>query len=235
MKKGLLLLLMILLLTGCVSKQTKTKEEPTTKEPEPVEEVEEVPVDTYVDGNQTPIGFYDLEGDTLKRLDRIYTKLEVEEDIGLFQIFPSNEETVYLQNGFANDYYDAWMNYKQDKNLKLGINIQFKRINGEYINYNILDPSHTFDQWEFLMNYFYDDYAHRGDGFYSHIENEEYNENTLFTAFKMQSSYSCSEIASKILVTVFTYDSDDDFRDDAMYPGNSSSTLTICVEGYECD
>ena len=75
MKKGLLLLLMILLLTGCVTKPKQKEKTPV--EEEPVEEVEEVPVDTYQDLNETPIGFYDLEGDTLKRLDIIYTKLEL--------------------------------------------------------------------------------------------------------------------------------------------------------------
>ncbi|MBQ3307352.1 MAG: hypothetical protein IJG68_04065 [Bacilli bacterium] len=234
MKKGLLLLLILLLFTGCVEKQT-SKNEPTKKEEETKEEIEEIPVDTYVDENNTPIGFYQQEGQSLKRLDRIYTKLVVEEDIGVFDIFPSNEETVNLNNGFAYDYYDTWMNYKQDRPLKMGFNIKFKRITGEIINYNILDPSHTFDQWEYLMNYLYDGYANRDKGFFSHIENDEYNENTLYTAFKMQSSYQSNEIASKILLTVFTYDSDDDFRDDAEYRGNSSATLTICVEGYECD
>ena len=40
------------------------------------------------------------------------------------------------------------------------------------------------------MNYLYDDYANQNKSFYSHIENNKMNDNTLFTAFKMQMSYS---------------------------------------------
>ena len=228
MKKILLsIILIMILLTGCEKKETPQEIEKPKEEP--------VPEIVYKDENTTPIGIYRLNGNTLTRLDRIDATLNVEEDVGTFQIFPSNEETVYLQEGFATDFYNTWQSYKQDKPLKIGFNIEFKKQDGEVIKYNILDPSHTFDQWEYFMNYLYDDYANRGKGFYSHIENDEYNENTLFTAFKMQSSYQCSEIASKVLLTVFTYDSDDDFRDDSFYRGNSQATLTICINGIECN
>ena len=90
------------------------------------------------------------------------------------------------------------------------------------------------NRWEHLMNYLYDDYANKGKGFYSHIENNEYNENTLFTAIKIQSSYQVDEIDSKILLTVFTYDTEDDFDESGEYRGNSSYTMTICLEGREC-
>ena len=44
----------------------------------------------------------------------------------------------------------------------------------------------------------------------------------------MQSNYRCNEIKDKILLTVFTYDSSDDFLD-GEYRGNSKNTLTICL------
>ena len=224
MKRIFYLLIILLLITGC----TKKKEEPKKVEPKKEEPV----VEQYVDNNNTPIGIYELQGNTLRRLNRIDRELIVEEDLGVFQIFPSNEEEIYLQNGFAEDFYNTWTSLNPDKKIKIGFNIKFKKNNGEYINYNIMDPSHAFDQWEYFMNYIYDDYAHRGEGFYSHIE--EFDENTLYTAFKMQASYSSGEIASKIELTVFTYDGDDDFGDDSMYRGNSKHTMTICIPNYEC-
>ena len=84
------------------------------------------------------------------------------------------------------------------------------------------------EKWEYLLNYLYDDYVNRGKGFYSHIEENEYNENTLLTSIKLQSNDRALGINNKILLTVFTYDSEDDFLD-GEYRGNSSSTLTICV------
>ena len=89
------------------------------------------------------------------------------------------------------------------------------------------------DKWEHLMTYLYDDYANRNKSFYSHIENNEYNENTLFTAIKLQSSYSCSEITSNIYLTVFTYDTEDDFENNE-YRGNSKYTITI-ITGKEAN
>ena len=79
------------------------------------------------------------------------------------------------------------------------------------------------------MNYLYDDYANIGKGFYSHIEDNQYNESTLFTALKIQSSYSCSEIISPITVTVFTYDTEDDFENNE-YRGNSKQSFIINIE-----
>lgn len=226
MKKIICLFITLLLITGCTTKKEETpKKEETKKEEEPV-------VEKYEDENTTPIGLYELYGNTLRRLDRIDRELIVEEDVGIFQVFPSNEDVVELNNGFAEDFYNTWTSLNPDKKIKIGFNIKFKKNNGEVINYNIMDPSHTFDQWEYFMNYIYDDYAHRGEGFYSHVE--EFDENTLYTAFKMQSSYSSGEIASKVELTVFTYDTDDDFGDDSIYRGNSKHTLTICIPNYEC-
>jgi len=225
MKKILYIFIVLLLITGCTTKKKEeNKIEPKKEKVEPVIE--------YKDENTTPIGLYELYGNTLRRLDRIDRELIVEEDVGVFQVFPSNEDVVELNNGFAEDFYNTWTNLNPDKKIKIGFNIKFKKNNGEYINYNIMDPSHTFDQWEYFMNYIYDDYANRGKSWYSHVE--EFDENTLYTAFKMQSSYSSGEIASKVELTVFTYDGDDDFRDDSEYRGNSKHTLTICIPNYEC-
>jgi len=226
MKKYLLLILSLLLLTGCQKqKEEKIVPKKEKKEEEPV-------VEKYVDENKMPIGIYQLDGNVLRRLDRIEKTLVVEEDVGLFQIFPSNEQEVYLNNGFADEFYNTWTSLNPENKIKIGFNIKFKKDDGEFVSYNIMDPSHTFDQWEYFMNYIYDDYANRGKSFYSHIE--EFDENTLYTAFKMQSSYASASIASKVELTVFTYDGDDDFRDDSEYRGNSSHTLTICIPNFEC-
>ena len=75
------------------------------------------------------------------------------------------------------------------------------------------------------MNYLYDDYANKDKSFYSHIESKDYNSNTLFTSIKIQSAYKCKEI-KEIILTVFTYDTDDDFINNE-YRGNSSNKLII--------
>ena len=223
MKKYLIIVLILLALCGCSNKKNQGKEKPKVKEKKEI-------VDTYKDENNTPIGIYKLQGNTLTKLDTVNVTPVVEQDMGIFQIYPSNEETINLQKAYSLSFYDEWSKYK---NIKLGFNIKFTLSNGENISYNIFSPENTFDQWEYLMNYLYDDYNNYGKGFYSHIEKDEVNENTLITSIKIQSSYSVDQINSKIVLTVFTYDTEDDIKDNE-YRGNSSYSVNICLERKEC-
>lgn len=224
MKKILLVLVVLLLFCGCTKKEKvieKTKEE---KKEEVIEK------DTYKDENKTPIGFYKVQGNTLTKITKVNVTPVVEQDMGVFQIYPSNEDNLTIDKGFGLAFYDEWNKYN---NIKLGYNIKFSLADGRNISYNIFSPENTFDQWEYLMTYLYDDYNNFGKGFYSHIEKEQFNENTLMTSIKIQSSYSVDQINSKISLTVFTYDSEDDFKDNE-YRGNSSYTMDICLEGRAC-
>ena len=222
-KKIIIVLVIIVLCCGCLN--TKKVEKKKKKKVD-VEYVEH-----YKDLNTTPISFYSSNDSGLVKLTKINKKLVSMEDIGIFQIYPSNEETISLNGGFGNSFYSEWMKYNTNNNLKIGFNIKISTDDGDF-SYNIFNPSNCMEQWKYLLNYLYDDYANRGKSFYSHIEENEYNENTLFTSIKVQSSGECFKIKDKILLTVFTYDSDDDFLD-GEYRGNSSSTLTICVSD-EC-
>ena len=224
MKKILLVLVVLLLFCGCTKKEKvieKTKEE---KKEEIIEK------DTYKDENKTPIGFYKVQGNTLTKITKINVTPVVEQDMGVFQIYPSNEDNLTIDKGFGLAFYDEWNKYN---NIKLGYNIKFSLADGRNISYNIFSPENTFDQWEYLMTYLYDDYNNFGKGFYSHIEKEQFNENTLMTSIKIQSSYSVDQINSKISLTVFTYDTEDDFENNE-YRGNSSYTMDICLEGRAC-
>ena len=224
MKKILLVLVVLLLFCGCAKKEKvieKTKEE---KKEEVIEK------DTYKDENKTPIGFYKVQGNTLTKITKVNVTPVVEQDMGVFQIYPSNEDNLTIDKGFGLAFYDEWNKYN---NIKLGFNIKFSLADGRNISYNIFSPENTFDQWEYLMTYLYDDYNNFGKGFYSHIEKEQFTENTLMTSIKIQSSYSVDQINSKISLTVFTYDSEDDFENNE-YRGNSSYTMDICLEGRAC-
>ncbi len=229
MKKTFILLFIPLLLCSCQKEKPNLEIKTVTPEIK-----EEVLIPDYQDSNTTPIGIYQLNGNILTKLTTITKKPVIEEDLGIFQVYPANDDSITLNNSFADSYYNKWLEYKQDTNLKLGFNIKFHLNNGENVSFNILSPDDCMKRWEHLMTYLYDDYANRGKSFYSHIENNEYNENTLFTALKIQSSAQIDEIDSKIQLTVFTYDSEDDFDENQEYRGNSSYTLNICLEGRPC-
>ena len=212
-KLAILLIISSILIVGC--KDTKTID---TKRKVAVDETTE----TYKDSNNTPIGIYSLENNNLKKLTTITKHLNVEEDIGIFQGYLSNEDNVQLTTNFGESFHNEWLKYQ---GIKLGFNIKYTLNNNETTSYNILSPDNTFEHWEYLMNYLYDDYANRNKSFYSHIESTDYNSETLFTAIKMQSSGKCNEIKT-IELTAFTYDSEDDFLDNE-YRGNSKATLII--------
>ena len=220
MKKVLFTLLILLLVTGCVKEKKEVIKKEKVKEDKPIEAK-----DTYKDLNNTPIGIYKLNGNSLTKLTEDTYNLVSMEDIGVFQIFPSNENTITI-NSFGTDFYNNWKNYNINNNLKIGFNIKYELNNGEKLSYNVLSPSNNFDHAEYIMNYLYDDYINQGKGFYSHIEDKDMNENTLFTSIKLQSSGQINDIKDKIELTVFTYDSEDDFINNE-YRGNSKYTYTI--------
>ena len=223
-KKIIVFLILIILCSGCIKKEETKKKE---KKKVDVEYKE-----NYKDLNTTPIGFYSSNDSGLIKITKINKTLIPMEDIGIFQIYPSDADSINISGGFGNSFYNEWMKYNTNNNLKIGFNIKFST-DTEDISYNIFNPTNCMEKWQYLLNYLYDDYANRGKNFYSHIEENEYNENTLFTSIKLQSSGECGNIKKdKILLTVFTYDSEDDFKDNE-YRGNSSSTLTICLSD-EC-
>ena len=208
----------MLIITGCSTNNKETIKKKNTNKEKVVEK------DTYKDLNNTPIGIYSLNGNTLTKIHEYKTTFVPEQDINSFQLYPSNEENISLNEAFGKSFYNEWTKYN---NIKMGFNIIFSLDTGEEINYNILSPNDTFNQWEYLLNYLYDDYINSGKSFYSHLEMTDYNENTLFTTFKMQASGNVSKINSNIVFSVFTYDSDDDFIDNN-YRGNSIYTIKIC-------
>lgn len=225
MKKIIVIVLLIpLLFTAC------TKKEETKNEYKVVPQKEEVI--KYQDNNTTPIGIYKLNGNTLNKVTTMNKTLAIEEIVDSFQIFPSNEDQVVLNGSFGSEFNNKWQEYNPNNNIKIGFNIKYKKLSGEEISYNILGPGNTMDNWEYFMNYLYDDYANQGKGFYSHLEEKDCNSNTLFTTFKMQASYSSAEITN-IKFTVFTYDTEDDFENNE-YRGKSSYTINICIDNYTC-
>ena len=220
MKKIITIIILCLLLTGCEEKKEIKKEVKKEKDNTPIGVV-----DDYKDLNNTPIGLYKLNGNKLTKLSEDTVNLTAMEDVGIFQVFPSNEESITI-NSFGTDFYNEWIKYNTSNNLKIGFNIKYELNNGEKISYNVLSPANNFDHYEYFMNYLYDDYKNQGKGFYSHIEDKDLDENTLYTSIKIQSSGYVKEVKDGFSLTVFTYDSEDDFKD-GEYRGNSKYTYKI--------
>ena len=222
MKKIIILILLVIFIVGCNNKKTTM----TKKKVKKIEEVEK-----YTDLNDTKIGIYKEKGNKLELVKDYKTDVISDKDIDTFQIYPSNEEEILLNNNFGSSFYERWTSLNNYNNLKIGFSIKYK-LDGNDISHTILNPNSTIIN-EYIFAYLYDDYKNRDSYFYSHIEDSEYNEETLFTSIKLYAN-DVSKLESKITLIVFTYDTEDDFDSNNNYRGNSSYEINICPLNQNC-
>lgn len=228
MKKFILVLLTICFLTGCSIFEKDKSENDSNKENIVEEKKEETPtVPVYTDDNNTPIGLYERNSNRLKLVSEFSTKVSTKKDIKTFQAFPSTEENIdHSGKRYADFYYEKWNEVNPDNKYKVGFNLSYVLADGTKISQNIFGPSTTQTNYDYIEVYLYDAYKHRNDSFYSHIEEKDYNDETLITSIKLTAGSKFNDIKSKINLTVFTYD-EDDFDENNEYRGNSKYSVII--------
>lgn len=217
MKKVIIIMVMVLVLCGCNNKQNTNK---STKNNENESKKEEK-VDNYKDENNTTVGLYFEKGRKLELVKDYSTDIVSGEDIGVYQVYFSKDDVINLDTSFSEDYYNLY----KDLGIKVGFNIKYSLCSGETINHTITKPNNTIIN-DYILTYLYDDYKNRNSNFYSHIEDSEYDETTLFTSIKLYAN-SVDNLSSDIEFTVFTYDTEDDFDSEENYRGNSKYTINI--------
>ena len=168
-----------------------------------------------------PISFY-KDG---KKITTENVLLKVGSVLGTFQIFPSNEDKV--EEGW-NNFYNEWIKYDPNHKVKIGYNISYSLNDGRKISHTILNPSNTMDYEGYLAIFLYDDYNNRNNSWYSHVEEKDYSDNTFLTSIKLYGNGAIGDINSNIVITAFTYDTDDDFDPTTKeYRGKSKNTLIL--------
>ena len=222
MKKIVIILCTILLITGCQNNQEQKEEimnENTTKE----KTIEE----QYVDNNPIKVGIYMYTNSytNRKQLTEYSTSWNLNVDLCSLEIFYTNEPEIPGSN-FKTLWNTYKNNYENIDNYRIGYQITFETKNQGTIDKYILSPKDTNDIYKYLQIYLYDD-IHQEDGaWYSHITEEEYTNNNILTSIKLTGSTITDEITSDITLTAFTYD-EDDFDEKNQYRGISKSTITI--------
>ena len=219
MKKTLLLVFSLFLITGCDVKEKKELENTKPDNPEipdvlPVEE-------KYVDENPVIVGLYQ-NGKLVKALT---TQIKSGVDIASFDVYFTNEENVGSTNTKRNfNKYAA--NYEDVSKYKIGFMVSLL-VGDEIINKTILSPKDMYTLSPYIFNYLYDD-VHQADGtWYDHVDAKDVNEKTIYSSIKLYAVDEVSKLSMPITLTVFTYDTEDDFDGDGMYRGNSKYTITI--------
>ena len=223
MKKIVILLMISVFIVGCSHKEVEKNENQDEKKDEIIEQKEE-----YMDNNSMPIAFYRDTGTGQIVLVKDYQIPFVKgTDIGLFQIYPSNEEEIAFQGTFGDFFYKQWNTLDTDKTHKMGFHLSYELEDGTKISHYVYDPSTAMTYKPYVKVYLYDDYIHRNDSWYSHIEEEQYNEDTYLTSIKLTPGSDINKVSSSIVLTVFTYDTEDDFDENGNYRGVSQYRITI--------
>ena len=93
----------------------------------------------------------------------------------------------------------------------------------------------AYDYEGYILLFLYDDYdLYINNKVYSHTEKNQEKEDTVFSSIKLYGEAASPSITSKIKLTAFTYDSEDDFDEFGEYRGNSKYTITICEINKTC-
>lgn len=221
--------LVLLLACGCTNEIKNETINVVPKNPEPV--VEEEPKEPeYVDENPVKISLY---VDSNSGLDKSPLEFKTtwikKKDITVFgSIFSEDDK-------FGNDYYqNIWKNaagkYDDYTKYKTGWQLEFSLADGTNIDQMIFKPSDVSYFYDYLEIYLYDSANVPIGVWYSHMLDEEMTDETVLTSMKLTAGSKYEEISSPIKVTVFTYDSDDDFDKDGHYRGNSSYSVLVINE-----
>ena len=222
-KKTLQLLLIgTIFLTGCNNKKVTDTKKDSKKESEvnvPVKKEEKKEV--YVDDNPIIVGLYE---NNYKLASTDYYTANVRLKDIVFSTFYTNDET--LMDGYMKwkwlQYYNK---YTDINNYKIGYNISFD-VGDEHYSKNITEITDEYIFNPYFYVYIYDDINQEDGSWYSHLTPNDVNDNTIFTSIKLFLVES-DQITSPITLTVFTYDSEDDFDEDGQYRGNSKYQINI--------
>ncbi len=223
----------LIIVTGCSFKNQDVNSENKIKDKDISEnkvedKVDNLEKDDYQDDNPVKISLYHKENKYIRQ-DVFKSNLAEFKDIGLFSIILSDEKEIDISS-VKNLYNKYKMNYDDFSKYKIGYNIRFTLSDGRILNETILKPK-VFSDFSFnpyLYVWLYDDI--NNSGYYSHLEPSDYNDNTVMSSIKLMATSFSKEIVSNIALTVFTYDTLDDFDSNFNYRGNSSHTMFILRE-----
>lgn len=236
-KKIFLLLLIVLCITGCNEKKKEIKnikkdDNVIEGKGEPSFEDEDIPkIDEYIDENNTPIGIYLNR----KKITEIKSDMTIGKDIVKFQVFPSNEDYLSYSGAFGQFFHNRFSEYNKNNNLKVGVNLTYDANDGRHVSHTVLHASDAKEYEGYILLFLYDDYdLYINNKIYSHFEPEQETNKTIISSIKLYPGGAIHRISSKVIITVFTYDSDDDFDSNGEYRGNSKYTITLCENGKTC-
>ena len=215
--KKIIFLLILIILCGCKNNNIENLNNKNIKTDDTY--VKEKVEETYIDDNPIIVSLYSNS----KLISEYEFYNQNMKDIGVFTAFFTNDE--YLPDSSKYTWKNYYNNYIEDiSKYKIGYNIYFED-NDTIYNKNILGPEGMYYFDPYLYIYLYDDINQLDGAWYSHVEENEVKDNTIFSSIKIYQA--SKDFSSPIKLTVFTYDSDDDFDEKGNYRGKSSYTINL--------
>lgn len=213
MKKIIILITLLFLLTGCESKEKNTFKE--------IDIDETIKTDNYVDNNPIKVALYEKKN----KVTSYSTTLGNFKEIAVFNIYYTNIDKLDSSN-IKYNYQKYYNKYENIDNYKTGFYISLEA-DGKKVEQLVLDPTSKHAMEPYLYIYLYDDVNQTPGTFYSHLEPEDMKENTIISSIKLFFPQQGVKVTSPITLTVFTYDGSEDFTKDNKYRGISSYTIEI--------
>lgn len=214
MNKKIILMFSLLLLVGCGTKDNKMNTNILENDEENI-----VKESVYVDDNPIKIGIYQ---DDLNLTREYNTKKEEKKDL-VFSVYFTNKDNLEYVNQ-KNNWHKYYDEYTDINKYKVGFNISFY-VGEKKVETNVLGPESLFAFNPYFYIYLYDDINQKDGTFYSHLEENDINDNTIISSIKLY-LVEPETITSSIYLTAFTYD-EDDFDEFGNYRGISRFTTEI--------
>ncbi len=212
--------------------EKKDKNETNEKE----EQTETISIDEpsvieYEDFNNTPIAIYRNN----KKVTEYQGRIEGGKDVAMFKVFPSTDDNLSFSGSFGEFFKKKWDEYNTTGTLKIGYNLTYDIEDGRHFSHTIKHVEDNYMYEGYIFIFLYDDYDLAiNKKIYKHVDIDEEKDSTLFSSIKLYGGGAASEIITKVYLTVFTYDTDDDFDENGEYRGNSKYTITICDTTMTC-
>lgn len=218
--RKVLIIICALILSGCSFTNKKVIEGSPSIEEEKEELIEE-----YQDDNPIKLGIFLYDGsysskEVLK--DTYYADFNSMKDIGSFEVF-FTDDSIVSGTSFKDVWNKYYNMYDNIDNYKVGYNIKFILDDGTNYSSNFLEPD-IYRYGDYFYVYLYDDINQKDGAFYSHLE--EINDTNIITSIKIFATSGIDRVES-IILSAFTYDSDDDFDEEGNYRGNSLYVIRI--------
>ncbi len=237
MKKNFIyILILLLIITGCNEKKKEENKENNVEpivdpEPVPEPEPEPEPEPQYVDLNNTPISIYRNGA----KVTEFQGNIVVGKDVAMFKVYFSNDDYLNVSGSFGQAFRNKWNEYNTSGTLKVGFNLTYDLADGRHVNQTIRHVPDNYAYEGYILIFVYDDYDLAvNNKIYKHVDIDEETDSTLFSSIKLYGEAASGDIISKVYLTAFTYDTDDDFDENGQYRGNSKYTISICQTGKTC-